>query len=94
MAESADGKALIQIPLEASPASPDGIRVARATVGAGLLPPGDYVARASVSVGGKPVAAMTRPFRIAVPRAGAAAVRVPLAGAAHRGSARTSGRIC
>jgi tetratricopeptide (TPR) repeat protein len=81
LAESADAKeALLQIPLEASPAGPDGIRVARAAVGAGLLPPGDYVARAFVSVGGKPVAEMMRPFRIAAPRAGAAVVRVPLAG--------------
>jgi VWFA-related protein len=80
VAESAEGQALLHVPLQATPADADGIRVARATLGGGLLPPGDYVARAAVSVGDKPVASLTRPFRIATPRAGAPAVRAPLAG--------------
>ena len=80
VAESAEGQALLHVPLQATPADADGIRVARATLGGGLLPPGDYVARAAVSVGDKPVTALTRPFRIATPRAGAPAVRAPLAG--------------
>jgi tetratricopeptide (TPR) repeat protein len=37
------------------------------------------VARAAVSANGKPVAAISRPFRIAIPRAGALPARSPLA---------------
>ena len=48
----------------AGPADKDGTRVARVEIAAGLLPPGDYAARAEVSVEGKPVAVVTRPFRI------------------------------
>jgi tetratricopeptide (TPR) repeat protein len=57
----------------------DGVRVARVTVAGGLLPPGDYVARAAVSAGGKPVATLTRPFRVEVPLAGAPLTRAPRA---------------
>ncbi|MFI5183619.1 MAG: tetratricopeptide repeat protein, partial [Vicinamibacteria bacterium] len=44
-------------------------RAAQAGLAAGLLPPGSYVARAVVAVGGKPVAAVTRPFRVEPSRA-------------------------
>jgi hypothetical protein len=79
LAESADGAAVLRIPAQASEPDQDGIRVARVSVAGGLLPPGEYVARAAVVADGKPVAAVTRPFRIAVPSAGAAATRAPLA---------------
>ena len=79
LAEAADGAALLRVPLEASAPDADGVRVARVTLAGGLLPPGEYVARAAVSADGKPVAALTRPFRIAAPRAGEKAARAPLA---------------
>ncbi len=80
LAESADGPALLRVPVEPEAPGKDGKRVARIEIAAGLLPPGDYAARAEVSLEGKPVAAVTRPFRIAPPRAGAAPARAPLAG--------------
>ena len=80
VAESAEAQALLHLPLQVTPADTDGVRVARATLGAGLLPPGDYVVRAAVSIGDKPVTSLTRPFRIATPRAGAPPARAPLAG--------------
>ena len=80
LAESAEGRALLRAPVEAGAPGKDGTRVARVEIAAGLLPPGDYAARAEVSVEGKPVAVVTRPFRIAPPRAGAAIPRAPLAG--------------
>ena len=67
------------MPVEASAPDLDGVRVARITLAGGLLPPGEYVARAAVSAEGKPVASLTRPFRIAVPPAGAGPSRAPLA---------------
>jgi Flp pilus assembly protein TadD len=79
LAESAEGPALLQLPLQTGTADADGVRSAHAAVAGGLLPPGDYLARVVVSTGGKPVASLTRPFRVATPRAGAAAVRAPVA---------------
>ena len=79
LVESADGPALLRVPAEASGPDADGVRVARVTIAGGLLPPGEYLARAAVSAEGKPVAALTRPFHIATPRAGAPPARSPLA---------------
>lgn len=79
LAESAEGVALLRVPAEASRPDSDGVRVASVTVQGGLLPPGAYVARAAISADGEPVAALTRPFRIAVPRAGERGPRAPLA---------------
>ena len=80
LAESADGPSLLRAPVAAGTADKDGTRAARIEVAAGLLPPGDYAARAEVSVGGKPVAVITRPFRVVPPRAGTPIARAPLAG--------------
>jgi VWFA-related protein len=80
LAESADGASLLRVPVIPGAADKDGTRVASIDVAAGLLPPGDYAARAEVSLEGKPVAVLTRPFRIAPPRAGTAIARAPLAG--------------
>jgi tetratricopeptide (TPR) repeat protein len=80
LADSADGSPLLRAPVTTGPAGKDGTRTARIEIAAGLLPPGDYAARAEVSVGGKPVAVVTRPFRIVPPRAGTAIGRAPLAG--------------
>ena len=80
LAESAEARALLRAPVEAVAAGKDGTRVARIEIAAGLLPPGDYAARAEVSVDGKPVAVVTRPFRVVPPRAGAPTARAPLAG--------------
>jgi hypothetical protein len=79
LAETTDGVALLKVPVEASAPDADGVRVARVTLAGGLLPPGEYVARAVVSAEGKGVASLTRPFRIAVPVAGAGPSRAPLA---------------
>ena len=79
VAESADGPALLRLPAALRAAGEGGIRAASVEIAGGLLPPGDYAARAEVSVGGKPVAAVARPFRIAPPPAGAAPGRSPLA---------------
>ncbi len=79
LAETTDGAALLRVPVEASAPDNDGVRVARVTLAGGLLPPGEYVARAAVSADGKPVASLTRPFRVAVPVAGAKPARAPLA---------------
>jgi VWFA-related protein len=79
LAESADGAAVLRVPAQASEPDRDGIRVARVTLAGGLLPPGEYVARAAIVADGTPVAAVMRPFRIAVPRAGVTATRAPLA---------------
>jgi tetratricopeptide (TPR) repeat protein len=48
-------------------------------VAAGLLPPGDYTARAEVSVEGRPVAVVTRPFRVGPARPGESGPSAPLA---------------
>ena len=80
LAESADGPSLLRAPVAAGAADKDGTRAARIEVAAGLLPPGDYAARAEVSVEGKPVAMVTRPFRVVPPRAGTPIARAPLAG--------------
>jgi predicted Zn-dependent protease len=79
LAESAEGLALLRAPVETAPGK-DGTRVARIEIAAGVLPPGDYSARAEVSLEGKPVAVVTRPFRVVPPRAGAPTARAPLAG--------------
>ena len=79
LAETADGPALLRVPVEASAPDGDGVRAARVTLAGGLLPPGQYVARAAVSADGKPVASVARPFRIAAPGAGERAARAPLA---------------
>jgi tetratricopeptide (TPR) repeat protein len=79
LAETADGAALVRFPVEAGDPDADGVRVARVTVAGGLLPPGEYVARAAISADGKQVAAIRRPFRVAVPRAGEAVAHAPLA---------------
>ena len=80
LADSADGPALLRVPVEPSGPGKEGTRAARIEIAAGLLPPGDYTARAEVSLEGKPVAVVTRPFRVVPPRAGAATARAPLAG--------------
>jgi hypothetical protein len=79
LADSADGVALLRVPVEVSGPDRDGVRVARVTLAGGLLPPGEYLARAAVSAAGRPVAAIPRPFRIAIPRDGARPARSPLA---------------
>jgi tetratricopeptide (TPR) repeat protein len=80
LADAAGGPSLLRAPVESGPADKDGTRVGRIEIAAGLLPPGDYAARAEVSVEGKPVAVVTRPFRIVPPKAGSAIARAPLAG--------------
>ena len=65
LADKADGPPLVSVPIEASPPDRDGLRVARAAVTGGLLPPGEYVARAAIAADGRAVASVTRPFRIA-----------------------------
>ena len=67
-----NGPSLLRAPVATGPADKDGTRAARIEIAAGLLPPGDYAARAEVSVEGKPVAVVTRPFRVAPPRPGSA----------------------
>ncbi|HSD28790.1 MAG TPA: tetratricopeptide repeat protein, partial [Vicinamibacteria bacterium] len=79
LAESADGPALLRVPVPVGEARSDGTRVAVVDLPGGILPPGDYAARAEVSAGGKPVAAVARPFRIVPRRAGAPSARSPLA---------------
>ncbi len=80
LADSAEGPVLLRAPVATGAADKDGTRAARVEIAAGLLPPGDYSARAEVSVGGKPVAVVTRPFRVTPPREGSAIGRAPLAG--------------
>jgi VWFA-related protein len=79
LAESADGPALLRVPVSVGEPRSDGTRVASVDVPGGILPPGVYAARAEVSAGGKPVAAVARPFRVVPPLAGAAPARSPLA---------------
>jgi VWFA-related protein len=79
VAESPDGAAIVRVPAEASAPDRDGVRMARVAIIGGLLPPGGYTARAEVSAGGKAVAAVTRPFRVAAPKAGEKPARAPLA---------------
>ena len=79
LADSPDGPALLRVPAEVQE-GPGGVRVARVTLGGGFLPPGDYCARASVMADGKPVAALSRPFRIVLPPAGKGPGHTPLAG--------------
>ena len=81
LAESAEGRALLQ---GSGGAGGGRARTAREWPGSRSPPasfrPGDYAARAEVSVDGKPVAVVTRPFRVVPPRAGAPTARAPLAG--------------
>jgi tetratricopeptide (TPR) repeat protein len=84
LADRADGPPLLSVPIEASAVDRDGSRVARARVAGGLLPPGEYVARASIAADGRAVAAVTRPFRVAAPRAGAAGPEAVATQAASR----------
>jgi VWFA-related protein len=79
LADSAGGPALLRVPAEPEAASGQGTRTARVEVAAGLLPPGDYTARAEVSVEGRPVAVVTRPFRIGAAPAGDPAPSASLA---------------
>lgn len=78
LADAADAPSLLRVPITLGPPGADGLREATVSVAAGLLPPGAYAARAEVSLDGKPVAAVTRPFRIAAVR-GAGAAASPLA---------------
>jgi VWFA-related protein len=80
LADSASGPSILRAPVAGGAADKDGTRVGRIEIAAGLLPPGDYAARAEVSVDGKPVAVVTRPFRIVPPKAGSAIAGAPLAG--------------
>jgi VWFA-related protein len=79
MAEASDGPPLLRVPAGFAQPGADGTRSARVVLASGLLPPGDYTGRAEVSVDGKAVAMVTRPFRVAPPRPGAAPARAPLA---------------
>jgi hypothetical protein len=69
LADSADGPALLRVPVEASPPGSDGARVAKVSMAAGLLPPGSYSRRVVVSLKDEAVAAVTRPCRVG-PRQG------------------------
>jgi VWFA-related protein len=80
VAESESGQALLRVPAPLGEAGKGGLRVARVTLGGGLLPPGDYVARASVAVDGRAVAALSRPFRVVPDAPGAPPAAAPLAG--------------
>jgi VWFA-related protein len=71
VADSDGGPAILRVPAELSEPGEGGTRLAQVTLAGGLLPPGAYVARAAVSMEGKPVAALTRSFRVLPPRAGA-----------------------
>lgn len=71
LADSADGPALLRVPVTLGAPRADGAREATVSVAAGLLPPGAYAARAEVSLDGKAVIAVSRPFRIAAARGGA-----------------------
>jgi len=79
LAETAASPALLRVPAETGGVESDGVRVARVKVAGGLLPPGEYVARAAVSVDGKPVATVTRPFRVAALPVGVQRSAAPLA---------------
>jgi len=78
LADSADSPPLLRVPAPLGAPRADGAREATISVAAGLLPPGTYAARAEVSLDGTPVAAVSRPFRIADAR-GAGAAASPLA---------------
>jgi hypothetical protein len=79
LADAADGPALLRVPVEPEASGGQGTRAARVEVAAGLLPPGAYTARAEVSVEGRPVAVVTRPFRIVPLRPGQSPPSAPLA---------------
>ena len=79
VAESADGPALLRLPAALRAAGEGGIRAASVEIAGGLLPPGAYTARAEVSVEGRPVAVVTRPFRVVPLRAGQSPASSPLA---------------
>jgi VWFA-related protein len=79
LADAADGPALLRVPVEPEAPGEQGTRAARVEVAAGLLPPGAYTARAEVSVEGRPVAVVTRPFRVVPLRAGETPPSAPLA---------------
>lgn len=64
VAETVDGAAILTAPGTSTDAPEGDRRVAQATVPIDLLPPGDYLARAVVLAGGKPLAALTRPFHV------------------------------
>ena len=80
VAESETGEPLLRVPAALGEPGAGGLRVARVTLGGGLLPPGDYLARAAVSVEGRPVAALVRPFRVVPEAPGAPPAAAPLAG--------------
>ena len=79
LAESADGPALLRVPVAVGEAGKNGMRDASVEIAPGLLPPGDYTARAEISVEGRPVGAVTRPFRVVPLRAGQSPASSPLA---------------
>ena len=80
VAESEAGAPLLRVPAALGEPGAGGVRVARVTLGGGLLPPGEYVARASVAVEGRPVAALVRPFRVVPEAPGTPPAAAPLAG--------------
>ncbi len=79
LADSADGPALLRVPVPLGEPGKDGTRAASVEVAAGILPPGSYAARAEVSAGGRPVAVVSRPFRVVPPRPGEAPASASLA---------------
>ena len=79
LADAADRPALLRVTVESEAPGRNGTRAARIEIAAGLLPPGDYAARAEVSIEGRPVAVVTRPFRIVPLRAGQPPPSSPLA---------------
>jgi VWFA-related protein len=81
VAESDSGPVLLQASAPGTD-SPEGTRrMARAVLPLQLLPPGSYVARAAVSVDRKPVASLSRPFRLTSSIAGPGGGRgIPIAG--------------
>jgi thioredoxin-like negative regulator of GroEL len=67
VAADANAKALESAELRLQPVEGGKRRVGEGSVPTVFLPPGEYVARAIVSVSDRPVARVTRPFRIARP---------------------------
>jgi hypothetical protein len=64
VAETADGPTVLTAPGTSTDAPEGNRRVAQGSIPLDLLPPGAYVARAVVAAGGKPLAGLTRPFRV------------------------------
>jgi VWFA-related protein len=79
VAESETGPSIVEAPVRMADTEGGRARTAQADLAAGLLPPGSYVARAVVALGGKRVAAVTRPFRVEPPRVAAGPSQGPLA---------------